>query len=120
MPATPPTATDRPYQFNLAPRDLWQAINPMTWLFEGDQIGLVNISIGDTKHPELERDVLAEVGSYGRQIGHIGEALEVLINHFADRKSLTQPEQDALAVLKGDLARVRQIKAREVKGKVEG
>lgn len=115
-----PATTDRPYQFNLAPRELWQAINPMTWMLDGEQIGLINISIGDTKHPELERDVLAEVGSYGRQIGHIGEALEVLINHFAGLDGLTQPEQDALAVVKGDLARVRQIKAREGKGKVAG
>ncbi|MBC2667059.1 hypothetical protein H7F51_16190 [Novosphingobium flavum] len=111
---------DRPYQFNLAPQTLMQAINPWTWNFDGDQIGLVNIAIGETKHPELERDVLEEVGSYGRQIGHIGEALEVLIDHFAGKEGLTPAERDALAVVKGDLARIRQIKARGVKGKGAG
>lgn len=107
-----PAATDRPYQFNLAPHELWQAINPVTWLMDGGQVGLINISIGATSQPELERDVLDEVGSYGRQLGHLGEALEVLIDHFTGTERLTRAERDSLAVVKGDLARIRQIKAR--------
>lgn len=107
--------TAQPFQFQLAPDRLWQAINPWSWTFDGDQIGLINISLGETKHPEVERAVLDEVGSYGRQLGHIGEALEVLIDHF-DAKNLDRDEKDALAILKGDLAKIRAIKAREMDG----
>ena len=95
----------------LAPENLWQAINPWRFFFTGDQLGLVNIAIGETRHPEVERAILSEVGSYGRQLGHIGEAIEVLIDHF-DQAGLGQAERDALAILKGELAEIRKVKHR--------
>ena len=114
--ASQASGTARPFQISpaeaglrLAPDNLWQAINPWSFAFTGDQVGLINISIGETKHPEVERQVLDEVGSYGRQLGHIGDALEVLIDHF-DQSVLGQPEKDALAILKGELAEIRKVK----------
>ena len=116
--ASQASGTARPFQISpaeaglrLAPDNLWQAINPWSFAFTGDQVGLVNISIGETRHPEVEREILDEVGSYGRQLGHIGSALEVLIDHF-DQSTLGQPEKDALAILKGELAEIRQVKQR--------
>ena len=97
----------------LAPENLWQAINPWRFFFTGDQVGLVNIAIGDTRHPEVESAILSEVGSYGRQLGHIGDALEVLIDRF-DQSALSQPEKDALAILKGELAEIRTVKRRKL------
>ena len=118
--ASQASETARPFQISpveaglrLAPDTLWQAINPWSFAFTGDQVGLINISIGETKHPEVERQVLDEVGSYGRQLGHIGDALEVLIDHF-DQAALGQPEKDALAILKGELAEIRKVKRREL------
>jgi len=118
--ASQASETSRPFQigpaaagFGLAPENLWQAINPWSFAFSGDQLGLVNISIGATRHPEVEREILDEVGSYGRQLGHIGDALEVLIDHF-DQAGLAQPEKDALAILKGELAEIRKVKRREL------
>lgn len=105
--------------FRLAPETLWQAINPWSFAFSGDQFGLVNISIGATRHPELERRILDEVGSYGHQLGHIGDALEVLIDHF-DQAGLTRGEKDALAILKGELAEIRKVKRRELAAPDEG
>jgi hypothetical protein len=101
----------QPFQVQLAPDRLWQAINPWTWTFEGSQVGLVNVNIGETKYPETERAILDEVGSYGRQIGRIGDALEVLIAH-CDVSALSPQERDTLAILAGDLAQIRGIKAR--------
>ena len=110
--------TARPFQISpaeaglrLAPDHLWQAINPWSFAFTGDQLGLVNISIGETRHPEVEREILDEVGSYGRQLGHIGDALEVLVDHF-DQSALGQSKKDALAILKGELAEIREVKRR--------
>jgi hypothetical protein len=101
-----------PFQLQLAPEQLWQAINPWTFSNQGAQIGLFNISLGQTPRPDIERRVLDEVGSYGRQIGHLGEALEVLIAHF-DKASLSQDEKDALAIITGEVAKIRQIKEGE-------
>ena len=118
--ASEASETARPFQISpseaglkLAPDNLWQAINPWSLAFNADQIGLLNISIGDTRHPEVESAILSEVGSYGRQLGHIGDALEVLIDRF-DQSPLSQPERDALAILKGELAEIRKVKRREL------
>lgn len=111
QPVTSEGAT--PFRFNLAPERLWQAINPLTILTEGGQFGLINISLGETRHPEVERAVLAEVGSYGRQLGHIGDALDVLID-LVDQSVLEPEQKDALAILKGELAEIRKVKKREL------
>lgn len=101
------------FQFSLAPEKLWQAINPWTFYNQGAQLGFVNINLGQTPHPEIEQKILDEVGSYGRQLGRIGDALEVLIDRV-DRKGLSRDEADALDILKGQLAEVRKVKARVV------
>jgi hypothetical protein len=62
--------------------------------------------------------VLDEVGSYGRQLGRIGDALEVLIDRLS-LEGLSREEADALAILKGQLAEVRKVKQRERGGDPE-
>jgi hypothetical protein len=99
------------FQPSLAPGKLWQAINPWTFFQQGAQFGFVNIDLGQTPHPEVEQAILEDVGSYGRQLGRIGDALEVLLNHVK-LDDLSQAEKDALAVLRGQLAAVRQVKQR--------
>ena len=99
------------FQFSLAPERLWQAINPWTFYQEGAQFGFINIDLGQTPHPEVEQAILNDVGSYGRQLGRIGDALEVLLNHVK-LDGLSQAEKDALSVLRGQLATVRQVKGR--------
>lgn len=106
-----PTKPD-PFQMSLAPEKLWQAINPWTFTSGALQYGLVNISLGQTARPDIERTILDEVGSYGRQLGRIGDALEVLIGHF-DQSALTGEEKDALTILSGQLAEIRKVKARK-------
>ncbi|HEY0413816.1 MAG TPA: hypothetical protein VGD66_11805 [Allosphingosinicella sp.] len=103
--------TDK-FQFSVAPEKLWQAINPWTFYNQGAQLGLVNINLGQTPHPEIEQKVLDEVGSYGRQLGRIGDALEVLVEHVA-LDGLSPRETDALTILKGQLAEIRKVKQRE-------
>ena len=60
----------------------------------------------------IEREVSEEVASYGRQIGRLGDALEVLLRHVP-LENLSKDETDALDVLKGQLAEIRQIKERQ-------
>jgi hypothetical protein len=37
--------------------------------------GLININLGQSSAPEVEQEILEDVGSYGRQLGRIGDAL---------------------------------------------
>ena len=99
------------FQVSLAPEKLWQAINPLTILQQGGQFGFINIDLGQTAHPEIEEAVLKEVGSYGKQLGRIGDALEVLMKYL-DRSKMTIEEKDTLAILEGQLAAVRRVKER--------
>ena len=98
------------FQLSIAPQKLWQAINPWTFYQQGAQLGFINIDLGQTPNPEMEQAILDRVGSYGRQLGHLGDALEVLLNHVK-LDGLTPPEKDAIAVLRGDLAKIRQVKS---------
>ncbi len=99
----------KPFQVSLAPDKLWQAINPWTAYLQGAQFGLVNIDLGQTSQPEVEQAILKKVGSYGRQLGRIGDALEVLLRHL-DVEDLSDKERDVLAILRGQLAEIRKVK----------
>lgn len=101
----------KPFQISLAPDRLWQAINPWTFNQQGANFGVFNINIGLTPEPELEQEILNDAGSYGRQIGRIGDALEVLLKRI-DRQTLSEEDRDAIDALQGQLAAVRQIKRR--------
>jgi hypothetical protein len=101
----------KPFQVSLAPQQLWQAINPWTFYQQGAQFGVVNIELGQTPAPETERAILDEVGSYGRQLGRIGDALGVLLAHVK-LDGLSPDEKDTLDILRGQLAEVRQVKQR--------
>jgi hypothetical protein len=68
----------------------------------------------NTQHPDVEQTILDEVGSYGQQLGRIGDALEVLLTHVK-LEGLRRDEKDALTVLQGQLAEVRQVKQRALK-----
>jgi hypothetical protein len=99
-----------PFQISLAPDQLMQAINPWTFSQQGGQFGLINIDLGGAADSDLERKILKTVGSYGRQLGRIGDALEVLLK-YVKLENLTSDERDALDILEGQLAAVRQAKA---------
>jgi hypothetical protein len=100
----------KPFQVSLAPEQLWQAINPWAFYGQGAQFGLVNIDLGQTPRPDIEQEILEKVGSYGRQLGRIGDALEVLLDHVKLKGDLDDRERDAIAVLRGQLAEIRQVK----------
>ncbi len=91
----------------LAPSSLTQPVLS-NWSFN-----LFSVNLGATSNAKVEQQVIEQVGSYGKQIGHLTEALEVVINrlHLLDSKELSQDERDALVVFLADVAAVRKIKA---------
>ncbi len=98
-----------PIRFPLA-GDVMQAITASFLNPTNSQFGLINISLGQSGAPAVEQQVLDQVGSYGRQLGRIGDALSVLIKHFNPKTPLTGAEQEALVALKIMLADIADIK----------
>jgi hypothetical protein len=90
----------------LAPTALTQPILP-NWSFN-----LFSVNLGASSNAEIEQEVLQSVGSYGKQMGHLAEALEVVIKRLRllDANELSQGDRDALQVFLGDVSAVRKIK----------
>ena len=104
-----------------APHTLDQTINPWTWMASstGNQIGLINIDLGLSRAPAVEAEILARVGSYGRQIGRIGEAVEVLLKIVetrCDPASLTADEAKAIADFRETMCLIRTVKKETAPG----
>ena len=94
----------------MAPARLDQVINPWTW----------NINLGGSSDPTLERRVLDEVGSYGRQIGQIGDAVGVLAS-LIDRDQLTDPQRKILEKFDKQLRLIDLLKqARQLEKELAG
>jgi hypothetical protein len=90
----------------MAPDVLNQPILP------GWQFSLFSVDLGHSSDPEVEKSMIEELGSYGKQIGHIAEALEVVIErlNLLDADDLNEQQRDAIKVLLGDVAAARSVK----------
>lgn len=96
--------------------DVSQFIAPWSWFVrQVGQLGFINVNIGSTPAPEVETRVLEEVGSYGRQIGRLADAVEVLIG-MLDRNSLSPDQQAAIGAFESQLKDVRSVKAASGRG----
>lgn len=69
------------------------------WFQSVGQIGLVNIDLGNAGDEALEREILTDVGSYGRQLGQVSDALAVLIE-YADLDRTKLSDEDIVALHK--------------------
>ena len=96
------------FKLALAPSQLTQTINPWTWTM--GNVSLFTVNLGKSGAPSVEARILDEVGSYGRQLGRLGEALAVVVD-WAEKQGL--PEHPALAALKLQLEHVDVIRREE-------
>ncbi len=92
----------------LAPSQLTQSINPWSWSF-GD-FSLFTVNLGQSSDPAFEARVLEQVGSYGRQIGRLGEALAVLVRR-ADLSDLCDDDRKAIDDFLRQVDEVAQLKS---------
>jgi hypothetical protein len=97
-----------------------QAINPWHWIFDWSdvQVGLININLGRSGNPEIEQTILDEVGSYGRQLGRLSDAVDVLLKRL-DRDGLNDQDRDAIDAFRGQLLQIRSIKQNFAAGDAE-
>lgn len=96
------------FKLALAPSQLTQTINPWSWTF--GNASLFTINLGTSAAPGVETRVLSEVGSYGRQLGRIGEALAAVV---AWAESQGMPETKALQELRLQLEHIDIIRREE-------
>ena len=96
------------FNLALAPSQLTQTINPWSWQF--GNMSLFSVNLGQSSDPAFEARVMEQVGSYGRQIGRIGEALAVIIAQLD-----LDPQQPAIKALLRQLEDVGALKASHAK-----
>jgi hypothetical protein len=92
--------------------DVVQNISPFTAFMSpiGSQFGLINITLGQSSAPAVEAEVLSDVGTYGKQLGQIGDALLVLIERMP--KDMKLDVESSIIALKDMLREVADIKER--------
>jgi len=97
--------------------DVVQSINPWTAFLSpiGSQFGLININLGQSSDPNVEQEVLSDVGTYGKQLGRIGDALAVLLAHFHPEQPLTAAETAAIDALQDILGKVAEVKRKHAR-----
>jgi hypothetical protein len=99
-----------------------QSIDPWVSWFSafGSQIGLINVNLGTSADPEVERNVISKVASYGRQLGRIEEALVVLLKHFHPQVELSAAEERAIRALQRMVEEVEDVKRARRNGRPAG
>jgi len=87
-----------------------QNLNPWSF-FRGAQFGLINVE-GRTEDPEQEQEILDKVGSYGKQLGRLGDALAVVIEvlKLEDHKGLTAEQKECLKSLTDQVKEISHVK----------
>ena len=80
---------------------------PWSWWNQFAPVVISSMKCGDAS---LERKIVSEVASYGRQIGRISEALSVLVDHLP-ASGLSDEEKRALSDFREMAAAVAAVKA---------
>jgi hypothetical protein len=88
-----------------------QVINPWNWMNRsvGGQFGFINIDMGQSADPSLEQEILDDVGTYGRQIGQLADALQAVLLHLeADKwEGESKKAVDAFQLQLGQVKRLK-------------
>jgi hypothetical protein len=106
------------FQLSLAPSQLQQVINP--WSLSVGSLFTVNL--GNAGDNEIEARVLARVGSYGRQIGQIGDVVGVLVDLIDEDviAKLPPEKRKMIKKLKAQLKQIEDIKDERQLGRQMG
>jgi hypothetical protein len=81
-------------------------------------IGLVNINATQSGDPELERRIITQVASYGRQLGWLLEAVDVLARQQS-RRGLDAADIRALDQIDKLAERIAAVKEQKAVGHVD-
>jgi hypothetical protein len=92
--------------------DVPVSVAPWTNLFGsvGDHFSFLNVELGHSSAPEVEKQVLERVGSYGKQLGCMGDVLRILVERL-EMDRLSEEERMAIYAFKIMLRDVDEIKS---------
>jgi len=92
-----------------------QNILPWNWIanFAGSRFNWFTVNLGRSSAPDVEADILENVGSYGRQLGRISDVLEVLVKKLP-RDTLTEDELAAVEDFSAQLREIKRIKEKRL------
>lgn len=79
----------------------------------GGQLGLLNINATRSGDPGLEQRIITQVASYGRQLGRLIEAVDVLVQHQS-RHDLSEADVRALDQLHDLAEQIAAVKEHAV------
>ena len=82
----------------------------------GGQLGLLNINATRSGDPGLEQRIITQVASYGRQLGQLIDAVDVLVAQRQLRQDLSEADiraLDQLQALAKQIAAVKEQKAHD-------
>jgi hypothetical protein len=77
----------------------------------GDVTQTFNIDLGTSSNTDIEKQVLSDHASYGKQLGRIGEALIVLLKHVK-MENMSHDDEKAIRDLKCMLHEIANVKER--------
>lgn len=80
---------------------------PWSWWYQFAPVTINQMKSGD---PALERRIVHEVASYGRQLGRICDALQAVVAHM-ERKDLDESERqavDSFSAMVGQIAALKE------------
>ncbi|WP_244659428.1 hypothetical protein [Bradyrhizobium guangdongense] len=92
--------------------DVVQSIYPSFFSPAGGQFGLINITVGQSSAPEVEKDVLSDVAGYGKQIGRVADALLAVIEHLEVHDGRGLEQDKAIIAFKELMHSVAAVKER--------
>jgi hypothetical protein len=98
--------------------DVAQDIEPSFVRNLSDQLGLVNISLEGAGDPQLERRIVEDVASYGRQLGRVLDALDVVVRRGLP-KNLSQDDRRAVGDLEVLRAEIEALKTKAAADRVD-
>src|SRR5229473_3606195 len=76
----------------------------------------MGIYLGESSAPEVEAEILDRVGTYGRQLGQITDAMIVLLRHLPHRANLAPEEREAIEAFEkmaNDIANIKEKHKRQ-------
>ncbi|BDV34886.1 hypothetical protein [Methylocystis iwaonis] len=75
----------------------------------GSNFSFMNIDLGQSSAPQVEQQVLKDVGSYGKQLGRVGDALRVIVEKL-DERELSKKDKKAVRAFLAMLDEIDDIK----------
>jgi hypothetical protein len=95
--------------------DVLQHLVDPSLLRDNAQLGLLNINAMQSPDPVFERRIITEVASYGRQLGRLVEAVDVLARR-QERVGMPVDDQRALDQLQDLAQQIAATKTKEDRG----